>query len=192
MLTMTSPAGATPAVPAAARGEAVHIHSTTAPPRDGAPGEHPLAPGALRYRNVVSAAGIVVITAVGVALVLLLAHDPAWRLGLLIALGAISLVSLATDLLWLNPIAVRSTSYTATGDFVYIARGRWIRRTVVIATSQILNVETTQGPLLRSMGLVKVSLTRITDGEAIAPLTPAAARALQDVVLAAQRADDDA
>ncbi len=193
MPTMTPPAvNALAPDDGVSRREAVRISASTEPPRDGAPGEHSLAPGALRYRTILGAVAILAVGAIATALTLLLVHEPGWRLGVLIAVAVFVVLSAVTDLLVLNRIEVRSTSYTATPDFVYVARGRWFRRTTVVATTQILNVEIAQGPLLRSLGLVKVTLTRIADEEAISPLTPAAASELQSVVLGAQRDDADA
>lgn len=178
------------AAPDGQRREADGIIVPIEPPRDGAPGEHALAPGALRYKNFVAALAVLAIALAGTTATLLLVHDETWRTGLLIALGAVLSVAAAADLIVFNRIEVRSTSYTATAEFVYIARGRWLRRSVVIATSQILNVETSQGPILRALDLVKVQLTCIADVTPISPLTPAAARALQDVVMHAQRSAD--
>jgi hypothetical protein len=172
------------------RREADSISARIDPPRDGEPGALGLAPGALRYKNVVAALAIAAIALICMGATLLLVQSQAWRIGLLISLGVLLAAAAAADLLVLNRIEVRSSSYTATPDFVYIVRGRWIRRTVLIATSQILNVETSQGPILRALDLVKVQLTCIAEVEAIAPVTREAARALQDVVLGAQRAVD--
>ncbi|MGM1029809.1 MAG: PH domain-containing protein [Actinomycetota bacterium] len=172
------------------RREADSISDTIDPPRDGDPGALRLAPGALRYKNTVAALAVSAVALAGIGATLLLVESPAWRIGLLVSLGVLLAASAAVDLLVLNPIEVRSSSYTATPDFVYIARGRWMRRTVVIATSQILNVETSQGPILRALDLVKVQLTCIAEVEAIVPVTRAAARELQDVVLGAQRVGD--
>lgn len=172
------------------RGEADRIGTSIEPPRDGAPGEHGLAPEALRYANILTSLSLGAVAVGGAAAVLLLVQDTGWRLAALIAMVVLLAAGAALDLLVLNPIQVRSSSYTATSDFVYIARGRWVRRTVLIATSQILNVETAQGPILRALDVVKVRLTCIADVEAIVPLTPAAAEALRAVVMDAQRVDD--
>lgn len=172
------------------RREADSISVTIDPPRDGDPGALGLAPGALRYKNAVAALAIAATALVCIGATLLLVESAAWRIGLLISLGVLLVAAAAVDLLVLNRIEVRSSSYTATPDFVYIARGRWIRRTVLIATSQILNVETSQGPILRALDLVKVQLTCIAEVESIVPVTRAAARELQDVVLGAQRVGD--
>ncbi len=81
---------------------------------------------------------------------------------------------------------VANTSYTVTPDYVYIARGWLWRRSTVIATAQILNVEIVQGPLLRAFDAVSVRFTCISEVEGLGPLERDAAERIRATVLRAQ------
>ena len=155
-------------------------------------GEHRLAPAALRYENV-SDLLVALIGAPLLAAAAMLIPDAGWRTGALIAIGAFTLLGLAVDLPFVNRWTVRNTSYTVTPEVVFIRRGLLVRRTITLATVQILNVEIVQGPLLRAFDLVKVRFTCIADVEGITGITAEAAREIRDTVLASQsaRGDDD-
>lgn len=155
------------------------------PPRHGEPGERSLAPRALAYLNLregVGTAAVAVALSVGIAFL----PDATWRTVLWGVLAALAVVSLAIEMPWLNRKEVENTSYTVTPDFVYITRGWLWRRSTVIATAQILNVEIVQGPLLRAFDAVSVRFTCISEIEGLGPLERDAAERVRATVLLAQ------
>ncbi|MFT4052748.1 MAG: PH domain-containing protein [Microbacterium sp.] len=160
------------------------------PPAAGSPGKQRLAPRALSYLNVQHALVVVVIGCAGAGAIAFV-PDSSLR-GILWALtGVLVTSSLSIELPWLNRVHVRTTSYSVTGAYVYIARGRLWRRSVVIATPQILNVEISQGPLLRAFGLVSVRLLSIVELEHLGPLERDAAERIRSTVLASQLGGPD-
>lgn len=165
------------------------VHASTPssgyPPAHGTRGDSVLAPRALTYLNVrEGATTILVTTALAVAIAFL--PDPGWRTALWVVVGFLAVVSLLIELPWLNRKQVENTSYTVTPDYVYITRGWLWRRTTVIATAQILNVEVVQGPLLRAFDAVSVRFTCISEVEGLGPLEPLAAERIRATVLRAQ------
>lgn len=155
------------------------------PPAHGTPGDRSLAPRALTYLNVRESLTTVVVAVVLCAAVAFL-PDPVWRAILWAVVSALTVVSLAIELPWLNRREVANTSYTVTPDYVYIARGWLWRRSTVIATAQILNVEIVQGPLLRAFDAVSVRFTCISEVEGLGPLERDAAERIRATVLRAQ------
>ncbi|WAC65135.1 PH domain-containing protein [Agrococcus sp. SL85] len=162
--------------------EAVVIPQPIAPPTAGEPGAHALPPAALGYEIARSAIAIGAAAVVAAAAVLLLAPEPA-RPPLLAAVAALAAVGGAVDLLVLDRIRVRSTSWTATEDFVYIASGRLVRRSVLVPVPQVLGVEVAVGPLLRRAGLVRVRFVTIGDGVEISAVTAEQAASIRGTVL---------
>ncbi|MEV5041067.1 PH domain-containing protein [Microbacterium sp. LMI1x-1-1.1] len=165
------------------------VHASTPssgyPPAHGTRGDSVLAPRALTYLNVrEGVTTVLVTTALAVAIAFL--PDPGWRTALWVIVGILAVVSLLIELPWLNRKQVENTSYTATADYVYITRGWLWRRTTVIATAQILNVEVVQGPLLRAFDAVSVRFTCISEVEGLGPLEPRAAERIRTTVLQAQ------
>ncbi|QGQ20021.1 PH domain-containing protein [Cellulomonas sp. JZ18] len=160
------------------------------PPLPGAPGRERLAPRALAYFHVRSVLEVVLV-AVGVGLALLAATG--WRPSgwVFAALVGVTAVGLAVEVPLLDRHKMATTSYTVDPNLVYIARGRWWRRTVSISTAQIINVESVQGPILRRFGLVMVRFTCLADVEALGPLTPEVAERVRETVLRAARGDAD-
>lgn len=163
---------------------------TSAPPPAGSAGRDGLAPNALAYLNQRETIGTVALAsalAAGAAFV----PDATLRTVAWIVIGAVAVVALLVELPWLNRVHVRRTSYTVTPEYIYIARGWVWRRSVVIATAQVLNVDVAQGPLLRAHGLVMVRFTCITEVERLGPLTPGAAHRVRASVLDAHPAAID-
>lgn len=137
-----------------------------------------ISPRALTYVNVrdaVSIAGVALIAGCVVVWTL----DGAAQLLFLTLLAVLTVTSAVTELLFLNRLRVRYTSYTVDPEIIYIARGALIRRRVLIPTRQVLNVESVQGPLLRKLGLAEVRFKSITHVESLGPLDPAAVVAIR-------------
>lgn len=155
------------------------------PPAHGTRGDCVLAPRALTYLNVREGATTALVTTV-LAVAVCFLPDPAWRTVLWVIVGVLAVVSLLIELPWLNRKHVENTSYTVTEDYVYITRGWLWRRTTVIATAQILNVEVVQGPLLRAFDAVSVRFTCISEVEGLGPLETDAAERIRATVLHAQ------
>ncbi len=141
-----------------------------------------LPPGALSYMNTRSA--IELVTAALIAMMISSqALDGGVRTAVLLALGGLTAMGLAIELPLLNRLRVRYTSYSAQPGFIYITRGALVRRSVFIASHQIQNVETVQGPLLRRFGFAKVRFKCITNVESLGPLDPSAVVAIRRAVL---------
>lgn len=155
------------------------------PPAHGTPGDSSLAPRALTYLNVREGLGTVVVT-VALSVATSFIPDPMWRAALWILMAALAVVSLLVELPWLNRKQVEHTSFMVTPDFVYITRGWLWRRSMVISTAQILNVEVVQGPLLRAFDVVSVRFTCISEIEGLGPLERDAAELVRATVLRAQ------
>lgn len=155
------------------------------PPAHGAPGRDALAPNALAYLNLRDAV-VTIAVGVGLAVGIAFVPDDTVRVALWVVLTVLMASSLLIELPWLNRMQVRHTSYTVTAEYVYVTRGWLWRRTVVIATPQVLNVEIVQGPLLRAFDVVSVRFTCITDIERLGPLRREAAEAARMTVLRSQ------
>lgn len=146
----------------------------------GQSGTSRLPAGALAYLNIRSILGLVGMLVLACAAVGWLLEGRV-RVTVLAGAVAIFLVGLAVEPL-LNRRTVRWTSYSVEADFIYIARGALLRRSVFLPTRQILNVETVQGPLLQRFGLVKVRFSSITEIESLGPLSPASVLAIRSVI----------
>lgn len=158
-------------------------------PAAGDPGAERLADSAMRYWNIRSTVGAALLLAAGLAAVLIFRAEwmffwGPWVLAPIVVLGT------ALDVLVINRVQFQNYSFTVTSEFVYVARGRLFRRSATIPTSQILNVETVQGPLLAAMGLVAVRFTCLLDVDGIGPVLPDSAEQIRRAVLA-QRADNE-
>lgn len=160
------------------------------PPAHGGPGRDVLAPRALAYLNLRDTI-VTIAVATGVAVGIAFVPDDTVRIALWVALAVLTASSLLIELPWLNRMQVRHTSYTVTTEYVYITRGWLWRRTVVIATPQILNVEIVQGPMLRAFDVVSVRFTCIADIERLGPLRREAAEDARLTVLRSQTDADD-
>lgn len=155
------------------------------PPQHGTRGDRSLAPRALAYLNIREGLSTLLISvALGVGIAFL--PDAMWRGILWGVLAALAVISLAIELPWLNRKEVENTSYTVTPAYVYLTVGWLWRRSTVISTAQILNVEIVQGPLLRAFDAVSVRFTCISEVEALGPLERDAAEHVRATVLRAQ------
>lgn len=146
------------------------------------PGVERLADSAVRYWNLRSVIGGVLFLAVCAAAVLIFRAEWMFFWGPWVV-APLVVLSVVTDVLIIHRIQFRNYSFTVTPEFVYIARGRLTRRTATIPTSQILNVETAQGPLLAALGLVAVRFTCLLEVDGIGPLPPDAAERIRHAVL---------
>lgn len=157
-----------------------------APPEHGAPGEESLAPCALTYLNVREGT-LTVVVALVLCVTTILVFETTWRAPACGLIASLSVLAMAVELPWLNRREVRNTTYTVTRDFVYVTHGWLWRRSTVIATAQILNVEIAQGPLLRAFDAVSVRFTCIADVQRLGPLKKDAAERIRLTVLQGQR-----
>lgn len=127
----------------------------------GEPGSDRLPGEALRYLNVIDVITVLLTASVS-GVVAWFVFEP------LRVILAIILLVVATAIIFeiqiMNRLRVRNTSFTVTGDEIYIVRGLLVRRFTSIATSQVLNVEITEGPILRRFGLVKIRFTHAPAG----------------------------
>ena len=145
--------------------------------------EKHLPPVALRYLTARS--GIELVTAVLAGVAALVAFLPrAWLAPALILLAVAAILGFGVDFGLVNQMRVTYTTYSVSADVVLIGRGRVFRRTTFIPTAQILNVECTQGPLLRAFGLMNVRFVCITDVERLGPLSAQDAEEIRRFVLA--------
>ena len=150
----------------------------------GEPGSDRLPGEALRYLNVIDVITVLLTASVSGVV--------AWFVfeSLRVMILAIILLVVATAIIFeiqiMNRLRVRNTSFTVTGDEIYIVRGLLVRRFTSIATSQVLNVEITEGPILRRFGLVKIRFTCIADVEPLGPVTPVMAETIRSAVLFTQ------
>jgi uncharacterized protein len=157
-------------------------------PLAGDPGAEHLADSAVRYWNIRSVVGGVIILMTCVGAIFVVRSEWIFFWGPWVAVPLV-VIGVLLDVVLINKIQFRNYSFTVTADYVYVARGRLFRRSATIPTSQILNVETVQGPLLAAMGLVTVRFTCILDVDGIGPLMPDAAERIRHAVLA-QRSSD--
>jgi len=144
--------------------------------------EH-LPPVALRYLTTRSAIELAAALLIGVSALIAFVPPPwlAPAAGLLAAAAAGGFV---VDFRVINQMRVTYTTYSVSADVVLIGRGRFFRRTTFVPTAQILNVECTQGPLLRAFGLMNVRFVCITDVERLGPLSAQDAEAIRRFMLA--------
>lgn len=153
--------------------------STTAP----YPASLPAA--AITYLNVRSVLELATVGIVGVAI--LLSWVPSgWQPTVVAALLALIVVGGSVEIPVLNRLQVRRTSYEVTEDAVRIRRGMLLRRDVVIATAQLLNVTIIDGPILRRFGLVKIAFVTIANVELLGPIEVGHAHELRLRALAPQ------
>ncbi|MFD2793541.1 PH domain-containing protein [Promicromonospora vindobonensis] len=151
-------------------------------PAAGDPGAERLADAAVRYWNLRSLIGGVFFLAACAGALLIFRAEwmffwGPWVVAPVVVLGVL------IDVLMANRVQFRNYSFTVTPEFVYVARGRLFRRSATIPTAQILNVETVQGPLLASMGLVTVRFTCLLEVDGVGPLTPDRAEHIRRAVL---------
>jgi membrane protein YdbS with pleckstrin-like domain len=151
-------------------------------PASGSPGVARLPRSAAPYWSTHSVLGAVGVLAVVLPLVLWLGGRGALETAAWIAVPVVAVLTLV-DVLVLNPLRLANRSYTVTADAVYIARGRFVRTTLVMPTAQVLNVEIAEGPLLRAFGMVRVRFVCIGDGPVIGPVLPGEAEALRRRVM---------
>lgn len=151
-------------------------------PVAGGPGVERLADQAVRYWNIRSVVGDVVILALCAGAIAIFRAEWMFFWGPWVV-APLVVVSGLLDVLLFNRIEFRNYSFTVTEDYVYVARGRWFRTSATIPTSQILNVSTAQGPLLRAAGLVKVQFTCLLDVDGIGPITQEDADRIRRTVL---------
>lgn len=141
----------------------------------------PLADAALRYFNVravlEAAAGAVLVSAAAFTVV-----GGVWRWRVLVVGAVLVAAELAVETLVLNPRRVARTSYAVGPHAVHVTRGAVLRRSLVIATRQILSVETIRGPILAHLGLRTVRFRLLADVESLGPVSPAAAAAIRRAV----------
>lgn len=83
---------------------------------------------------------------------------PALQLPLVYVLIGIAALAVLAEVAWLTPATVRSFRYTVTSEGVRTSEGVLFTRENFLPMQQILIVERRQGPLLRSVGLVRVRL----------------------------------
>ncbi|TFD28543.1 PH domain-containing protein [Cryobacterium lyxosi] len=150
----------------------------------GEPGSDRLPNEALRYLNAIDAATALV-TASAVSIVAWFVFEPLRVVILTVIMLGVA-AAIAFEIQIMNRLRMRNTSFTVTGDEIYIVRGLFFRRFTSIATSQVLNVEITEGPVLRKFGLVKIRFTCIVAVEPLGPITPAVATAIRSTVLLKQ------
>ncbi len=141
---------------------------------------------ALSYLNLRSSIELAVAATVGVLVILWGLDGRTERLAL-VAVAVLTMLGLAVELPFLNRLHLRWTSYSVDPTFVYVVRGVLIRRSVLIPTRQILNVETVEGPLLRRFGFAKVRFRCITDVESLDPLDRTAVTEIRMVVALLER-----
>jgi membrane protein YdbS with pleckstrin-like domain len=160
-------------------------------PTTGAPGTTTLPGSAASYWSTHSLIGAVGVLAVVLAVALWAGGRDALEAAAWIAVPLVAVLT-AVDVLILNPLRLASWSYTVTPDAVYIARGRFVRTSLVMPTAQVLNVEIAEGPILRAFGMVRVRFVCIGDGPVIGPVRPAEAEALRRRVMGAWEPRDAA
>lgn len=136
---------------------------------------------ALSYLHIRSATELTCAALAAIALVLW-ALEGSSRHRALLTIGVLTVLGLALELPILNRYRLRYTRYSVSPTFVFITRGALVRRSVLIPTRQILNVETVQGPLLRRFDFAKVRFKCITEVETLGPLDPAAVLEIRRVV----------
>lgn len=77
----------------------------------------------------------------------------------------------------------RNYGYRVDEREFFVARGRWVRRTVTIATPKILNVEVSQGPVQRLFNLAKVTVSQVVGTHDLGPVRPEEAERLRALLL---------
>ena len=96
---------------------------------------------------------ILLIAAVGLVLGI-----PAMRIPIVFAVLGLAIVVALIELTWLTPAAVRSFRYSVSPDGIHTSEGVVFQRENFLPMQPILIVERRQGPIMRSVGLVKVRL----------------------------------
>lgn len=155
--------------------------TASALPPVGEPGEHRRPASALRYAGMLSIIGQLVVTAIAIGVLLFVRTElAAW----IVLAGVLPLAALwlTLELTTLNRWDQRHYTYTVSDDFVYITSGRFFRMTKTLPTPHILSVETQQGPLERSLGLMTVRFATIAGQDDLGPIAAADAERIRDRV----------
>lgn len=157
-------------------------------PSLGSPGEISLPPVALAYWRVHAA----VFGAVGASVAPLLfawlwpsALNPWGWIGSVV----IVVVTLFEVLAYL-PFRYKHYSYTVGSDFVYIARGRLLRRSVLIPGSKVVNISSTQGPIMRRMRVTELGITSLLHVDNFGPFPADLADRIKDRILAGSNSQE--
>ena len=67
------------------------------------------------------------------------------------------------------PFRYVNYSYTVSEDFVYIAHGKILRRSVLIPATKIINVSSSQGPNMRSLRVTALGITHLLHVDGFGP-----------------------
>lgn len=130
-----------------------------------------------RYKDIeaIGGAGTTAAIALGVAYV----APRGWWTWVAVALAALALAAAAVEVLFLNGRLVRLTRIDCVDRGLWMRTGRWFWCEVSLCPESILSVEVAQGPLLRGMGLAKVTIKGIGSFPTLPPLMLDDARAVQ-------------
>jgi membrane protein YdbS with pleckstrin-like domain len=123
------------------------------------------------------------VTVAGISAALLVWVDNRSALIAISAVAGFVGMGILADLILLNRLSYRNYSYTVTPDYVYIAQGRFVRRSVTIDNGKVLNVQTSQGPILRRFGLVTLRLTCIVETERLGPVAVESVEEIRRIIL---------
>lgn len=143
---------------------------------------HSLPAQALKYLNIQSSIQLIIVMGSAAALVSWLVPEP-WRTWILIAVPALTVISLLVELPFMNRLEVKHTSYEVSATEVRLRKGVLFTRDTVISAAQILNVSVAEGPLLRRFGLAKVQFTSISHIEPLGPVTLEQANSIRATLL---------
>ncbi|MBK8446460.1 MAG: PH domain-containing protein [Micropruina sp.] len=159
-------------------------------PSMGGVGEDRLPPEALAYWRVHA-----VISAVGLLVVLGAAFGLVWPGALfpwgLVVLGLVTSVA-AIEWFFYLPFRFNNYSYTVVNEYIYIAQGRFLRRSVIIPSDKILSVGSVQGPVMRKLGVTRLGVTCLLGVEHFGPFPSNLATNLRDRIMANSKWNDPA
>lgn len=141
----------------------------------------PRAGGYLRARAVIDAT-LVFLVALGVVVV---SVDGPWRDRLIFVAVAMFVAGLPLEILVVNRWKIRYTRYSVDGEMVEVHRGRLFQKRLYVPSRQVLNVESTQGPLLRRQGDVYVKFTCLTEVEKLGPVSQEEFHRIRSLLVAA-------
>ncbi len=151
--------------------------------------EQRLPRGALTYVRVRSLIELVAGAAVlgaGAALI----PEPMWRVVAIAVLCGLTVIGLAIELPIIDRLRGERLSFSVRPDVITLSRGAVFRRVTIIPTRQVLNVEITEGPLLRHAGFVVVRFTSITVTPSLGPITRRTAQRIREIVLSPDPSPD--